>query len=280
MKIVLNKIGSFKASFSILMPSFNQGKYISEAIDSILIQNYNDVELIVLDGGSTDDTLDRLKKFGSKISYIQTGRDGGQASALNQGIKLATGEYIGWLNSDDKYVKGAFEHVEKIFLDYQDVSLVHGNRILIDGEGLVYGWGAQSIFDPDASGFNVCSETSFWRRSCMNDGLNFNDSLRFAMDMDFFCKIYKIGKFYKSDEFFGYFRAHESSKSTTIWDVGLSEAEKVWKSHFGIDHEGWRATEVARPGWRKQMLINGLLNPRISLIPYFYRRLIRQRGLK
>lgn len=279
MNVIVNKIGSFDAKFSIVMPSFNQGKFISEAVESVLSQNCGNIELIILDGGSSDDTLKVLEKYHDKISYIQTGRDGGQAAALNCGIKLATGKYIGWLNSDDKYVKGAFGYVEDVFLNNLDVVLVHGDRILIDGDGLVYGWGAQGDFDPDKSGFNVCSETSFWRRSCVDAGIAFDDSLRFAMDLDFFCKIYKFGKFYKINEFLGYFRAHGESKSTNIWDVGLEEAEIVWRRHFGAGHDGWLKKDILREKWKKDLILRAIKNPKICLLPYISRRITRGRGV-
>ena len=91
---------------SIVMPSFNQGEFIADGIDSVLSQNYPRIEFMVMDGGSTDSTIDVLRGYGDRIRW-RSGPDGGQSDAIHRGFLAATGKYLAWLNSDDRYVPGA-----------------------------------------------------------------------------------------------------------------------------------------------------------------------------
>jgi glycosyltransferase involved in cell wall biosynthesis len=100
---------------SIVVPSFNQGSYLEETLRSILLQNYPNLELIVMDGGSTDDTLTVLEQYAKWISYYQSKKDKGQAQAINMGFSLASGDYYAWINSDDYYLKDTFHLVATKF---------------------------------------------------------------------------------------------------------------------------------------------------------------------
>jgi len=101
---------------TIVTPSFNQGQFIEQTIRSILLQNYPNLEFIVIDGGSTDETIDILEKYSRWISYWQSEKDNGQSQAINFGFSLASGNYFAWLNSDDYYLKEVFARVVDAFL--------------------------------------------------------------------------------------------------------------------------------------------------------------------
>lgn len=101
---------------TIVIPSFNQGQFIEQTIRSVLLQNYTNLELIIIDGGSTDQTVDILKKYSGWISYWQSEKDNGQSQAINLGFSLASGDYFAWVNSDDYYLKDIFVLVVNSFL--------------------------------------------------------------------------------------------------------------------------------------------------------------------
>jgi glycosyltransferase involved in cell wall biosynthesis len=104
-------------SISVVIPSFNQGQYIEETILSVLGQQYPNLEILVIDGGSTDNTIEILKKYSDRISYWHSKKDKGQADAINQGMNLSSGKIVCWLNSDDMYLPGTLLAVilRKIF---------------------------------------------------------------------------------------------------------------------------------------------------------------------
>lgn len=265
---------------TIITPSYNQGSFIEETILSVLNQGYPNLEYIIIDGGSTDNSVEIIKKYESKLSYWVSEKDKGQSHALNKGLAHATGEFIGWLNSDDVYVRGAFNKAISAFKCNPDCILVHGDRILLDAKSLVYGWGNSGVFNPETSGFNVCSETAFWRSDKRTEGISFKEELKFAMDLEFFCRLFKLGRFVKLNTYLGYFRAHEESKSTTIWDVAIVDAEKEWKLIFGEHHEGWRNQEKKTLISTIRLVIKFIWNPNLVAYPYIYRRFIlKLRGL-
>ncbi|MBC7489304.1 MAG: glycosyltransferase [Glaciimonas sp.] len=265
---------------TIITPSYNQGQFLEETILSVLDQDYPNLEYIIIDGGSTDNTLQVIKKYERYLSYWVSESDRGQSHALNKGLQRASGDLVGWINSDDVYVRGAFRKVINAFSRNPDCILVHGDRILIDSTSNVYGWGMSGKFDPERSGFNVCSETAFWRRDVRSKSMTFKEYLRFAMDLEFFCRLYSKGEFIKLNSYLGFFRAHFSSKSTTIWDVAVAEAAREWMLIFGRQHDGWKI--VARPSisGKVKLITKFLLNPRLVAYPYLYRRFIlRRRGI-
>ncbi|WP_009634496.1 glycosyltransferase family 2 protein [Synechocystis sp. PCC 7509] len=227
---------------SIITPSYNQGEFIEATIRSVLLQGYSNLDYIVIDGGSTDNSVEIIKKYQPYLSYWVSEKDGGQSDAINKGINKSTGEIIGWINSDDVYTKNSFSKVINGFSRNSDCILVHGDRILIDRDDNVTGWGFLPAFDPTKAGFNVCSETAFWRRSAMEQVGLLDKDLKFAVDLEFFCRLYKVGKFIKLNEYLGYFRCHADSKSSTIAHIGKQEAEREWQKLFGSDNTNWKVS--------------------------------------
>ncbi len=119
---------------TIITPSYNQGEFIRQTIESVLSQDYLNLEYWVIDGGSTDDTVDILKSFGNKIHWISK-KDAGQADAINKGFALAKGEIIAWLNSDDFYERGAIKKVVNFFVAHDETDCVYGDMNFVDREG-------------------------------------------------------------------------------------------------------------------------------------------------
>jgi len=260
---------------SVVIPSYNQGRFLEASIRSVLLQDYpaDKIECIVMDGGSTDESRQILEYYSPWLARWVSERDGGQAHAVNKGLETAGGEIIGWLNSDDLYCAGAFQRVARAFLANPECIVVHGDRIMIDETGHVCGWTALPPFDPDQTGYIVCSETAFWRRS-MAAHSRLKEELRFAMDLEFFCRLYQPGRFVKLNAYLGYLRCHLESKSSTIQTVGQEETVREWHAIFGDRHEGWKM----RPQISAFRQISQLfLHPLLVAFPYLYRRLILTR---
>jgi glycosyltransferase involved in cell wall biosynthesis len=262
---------------SILMPSYNQGPFLEAAIRSVLTQDYPHKELILVDGGSTDDSMEIIRRYQADLAYWISEPDRGQTHALNKALPHATGQIIGWLNSDDCYLPGAFRRVAQAFQRNPEAVLVHGERIMIDGDGHVSGWTVLPAFDPATTGYVICSETAFWRKRIAETS-PFNESLRFAMDVDFFCRLYHQGRFVKLNSYLGAFRCHAANKSSTILDVGHTEGQALWKSIFPDLPEAWR--NHAEPSTLRKILPL-FQHPLTITFPYLYRRyLLGLRGME
>jgi glycosyltransferase involved in cell wall biosynthesis len=119
---------------SIITPSFNQGAFIAEAIDSVLMQDVPGLEYLVVDGGSTDATLDVLRGYGDRLRWISE-PDGGQADAINKGVRMTSAPIVGWLNADDRYAPGAIARAVRAFGEVPDAGLVYGRAEFVDRAG-------------------------------------------------------------------------------------------------------------------------------------------------
>lgn len=119
---------------SIVTPSYNQGKYLEKTILSVLEQNYPNLEYIIIDGGSTDESVEIIKKYADRLTYWVSEPDRGQSHAINKGFERATGEIFGWLNSDDLYVTGTFDRVAR--LKWQETDFCYGEGEWVDADGL------------------------------------------------------------------------------------------------------------------------------------------------
>ncbi len=227
--------GSEWPRLSIVTPSYNQGKFIEATIRSVLLQGYPNLEYIIIDGGSTDNSVEIIKRYEKYLFYWHSKKDRGQADAINQGLEKSSGDILGWINSDDVYVKRTFHKIVKAFNFNKEYIVVHGNRILINEIGEVTGWMYLPPFDPEMLLFNVCSETAFWQRSAMTQAGLLNASLQFAIDLEFFGRLYKYGKFLKLSDYLGYFRCYSENKSSTMADIGQEEAVREWKRLFGSE---------------------------------------------
>jgi len=120
---------------SVVTPSYNQGRFIEETIRSVLLQDYPNLEFIIIDGGSTDNTIEVIKKYETWLAYWVSESDRGQSHAINKGIIKATGEILFWLNSDDVVLPGAFKKIAGVFSDNPEIKMVIGQAKVIDAQG-------------------------------------------------------------------------------------------------------------------------------------------------
>ncbi len=253
-------------TISIIIPSYNQGRYIEETLLSIFRQRIDGLQLIVFDGGSTDQTLSILKKYESRIDVCISEPDQGQTDAINKGLTYVKSDIVGWINSDDIYMPGALRKVISVFRKHADVDVVHGDRLLLNAKSNVVGWVCGEKFSPTNYGFNVNSETAFWRTGLLPEGLDV--SLKFAMDLDWFSRLYvNSAKFHFIPDFLGAFRCHDESKSATLQDICMEESERCWEKYFSNDK--WR---ISAPANRGRMYYRLLSRPLMLTAPYFYQR--------
>lgn len=169
---------------SIVTPSFNSMPFIEENIRSVLAQGYPNMEHIIMDGGSTDGTVDLLKTYPHTIWTSE--RDNGQSQALNKGFKKARGQIIGWLNSDDKYEPGAINAIIKYLNSNPNTDIVYGNINVIDTEGNKIGVSLSKPFNVRTLlSYNIIQQPSvFLRRKVIDQLGGVDETLHYVMDRE------------------------------------------------------------------------------------------------
>ncbi len=222
---------------SIIIPSFNQGRFIKQTIDSILDQAYTKVEVIVMDGGSTDSTIAILKSYGEQIFWVSE-KDRGQTHAINKGISLAKGEIITYLNSDDYFLPQSLQIVVDVFQSNQKALWVTGDYLIIDERGeqiqsviasykkllrKFLSFNLLSILNP------IIQPSTFLRKELVSEVGQFNESLRYTMDYDYWLRAIRIKKSMVLNEKLSVFRIHGSSKGGSQYKQQFEEELNVAK---------------------------------------------------
>lgn len=217
---------------SIVTPSYQQASYIEETLRSILLQGYPDLEYIVMDGGSSDGSVEIIRKYEPWISYLHIGPDGGQSAAIAEGFRHATGEVLAWLNSDDRYNPGALGRVGRFFAAQPRAVFGGGDMNRVDSEGRLI----KRIFAVRPNPFllanlgnHVMSQpSSFWRRSAYEQVGGVDPRLRFCMDRDLFVRLFAAGPSLRiPGPPLADFREHPEAKSSTILDVHRHEKAEL-----------------------------------------------------
>jgi glycosyltransferase involved in cell wall biosynthesis len=224
-------------TISIVIPSLNQGRYLEQALRSLIDQQYPYLELIVVDGGSTDGSVEILKNHSSQLRWWCSEEDSGQAQGLNKGFAQTSGDIMAWLNSDDQLAPGALASVAAYMSRNPQVDVVYGNRILVDQEGREVGrW----ILPPHNSRALrlldlIPQETIFWRRTMWEKiGGKINENFHFAMDWDLLLRFWDAkAAMERLPRFLGLFRVHSGQKTCAQRDIGLREISGLRKRYLG-----------------------------------------------
>ena len=227
--------------FSIIIPSFNQGHFLERTLLSILNQNYQNTEIIIIDGGSSDETVEVIRKYEKHITYWCSEPDEGQSHALNKGFARATGDIFGWLNSDDLYMPGAFALVADVFKRQQNISVCYGNWCSIDENDMevdiTYALKAR-IPRFHYENINSYNQTIFWRKEVHQRFGSYDEKLHRIMDNDMIIRfLLNEGpeKFHLINETLGAFRLHgEQKTSATEIDKTHAAEEKYIEKKFGF----------------------------------------------
>jgi len=206
----------YRPKISIIIPTYHQGMFIEETILSILKQEYKNFEIIVIDGGSTDETLNIIKKYTHEIFYAISEKDSGQSEAINKGLKIATGDIITWLNSDDLHEKDAVQTVVEIFIKNPDLDIIHGKSRLF-GERIksqVIGLNADIKLHEYLSYMRFPQPSCFLKKEFLGPTCFVRPDLHYAMDFELIVRALLSGaKIKRVDNLFSAYRMHANSKS-------------------------------------------------------------------
>ena len=222
-------------TLAIVTPSYNTGRYIGDAVRSVLEQNYPRVDYVVMDGGSTDGTVDVLRSFGPRLQWVSQ-KDKGQSDAINRGFARTEGEVLGWLNSDDTYAPGAFRAVAEVFAARPDVDLVYGDATYTDYRGRhvadclhVEPFDRDRLFD--YTDFIVQPAAFFSRRIFERVG-GIDASIHWAMDYDLWLRIVAAGaKVVYLRRVLAHFRWLSDNKTATGSHGRLDEITRILGRH-------------------------------------------------
>ncbi len=226
-------------TISIVIPALNQADFLEKAIQSILEQQYPQVELVVADGGSTDGSVEILGKYSKQIFWWCCEPDSGQTNALNKGFSHTTGEIMAWLNADDLLLPGSLARIATFMDADKSVEAAYSHRICVDERGREIGRWILPPHDNRILKWSdfVPQETLFWRRSLWEKvGAKLDESFDFAMDWELLLRFRKVGaNIVRLPCFLGLFRIH--SKQKTIADmeeVGQKEMDRLRKRSLGF----------------------------------------------
>ncbi len=247
-QVLLNKNQNYP-KISVITPSYNQAEFLEKTILSILNQNYPNLEFIIMDGGSTDGSVEVIKKYEKYIAHWVSAKDGGQTAAINAGFKKATGDWVTFQNSDDVFAPNALLNVAKAIRNHPEDSVFYGHLLMIDGEDRVFEHKKQIPFWMQAQvyeGMQVFNQCMLFKRDLLTKYGYFDENYRFAFDYEICTRwgTHSEIKFRLVNDFWGCFRQHELAKSSTIFTVGLSEHEQIKHKY----------SQTIRPSFPERML--------------------------
>jgi glycosyltransferase involved in cell wall biosynthesis len=208
---------SFSPRISVVTPSYNQAKFLERTILSVINQGYPNLEYIIIDGGSTDGSIDLIKKYEKYLTYWISENDCGQSHAINKGLKIATGDWVAWQNSDDIFYPGAFEALAKAARKNSQSSLIIGNMNMIDEQGDVINdlkYVTPTYESLLAEGMVLTNQAAFWRRSIHEKIGYLKEDLHYGFDFEWFLRVLRHGQATHVNKTWGGLRMHPETKTS------------------------------------------------------------------
>lgn len=221
---------------SIIVPSYNQGQFLEETLLSLINQDYPNKEIIVMDGGSTDNSVEVIKKYEEHITYWQSQKDNGQSDAINSGFRKATGDFVTWLNSDDVILEGSLTKVANFIEQHPKTELFMGNLFWMNKSGHIIHVGksgGDNHFCQRHYLFANGGPSAFMRRSTLFELGMLRDDFHYMMDTELWCRFIKNGYYFARMPFYCWcLRIHEDAKMSGHNFAGSKLADKThpsWK---------------------------------------------------
>jgi len=221
---------------SIVTPSYNQGQYLEKTIRSVLDQHYPNLEYIIIDGGSTDKSVEIIRKYKSDLKYWVSEPDRGQSHAINKGFEHATGELFGWLNSDDYYMEGALQAVAELFVQHPDVGAFVGAGQMVDSAAHVLCYKEpenvtfQALFRWPVQGLFMQPSCFFKSTAWLQCG-PLDERLHFTMDVDLWMKIAKQSQYARCNHLLSTSLIHSLAKTSAFQNRTMVDLAVVMMRH-------------------------------------------------
>ena len=233
--------GSQYPRISIVTPSYNYGQFIEETIRSVLLQGYPNLEYIVIDGGSTDNTVEIIKKYEKYLTYWVSEPDEGQSQAINKGFSISTGKIMGWLNSDDLLDKKALYYLANAYKPGLNWWTGGASKILSNGKYInskTKGLTPVTTNDLLHARRIICQVATFWNRKLWNEVGSSLSSLNLAMDYELWLRFSKISSAIPINQNLGIFKTHLEAKTGTLdgMTAYLAECDDIRRKYYGEKH--------------------------------------------
>ena len=215
---------------TVVTPSYNQAQFLERTIHSVLDQNYPNLEYIIIDGGSTDGSVDIIRKYEKYLSYWVSEPDKGQTDAINKGLRRSTGEWVAWQNSDDIYYPTAFHDLATAATKYPKAGLIIGNLMIIDEQDQPLRdirYVKPSYLGLLAEGMVLVNQATFWRRSLHEDVGLLDENLHFSFDYEWFLRLLNKSTGEHVKKQWGGFRLHDDAKTSLNHQDFIDEKNKI-----------------------------------------------------